>query len=377
MSEHRSHRRPCSSTVFFFSFVVVVAIWSSVGVQRTWTTSGRSDKKYCYFFFVQSFGIVRINPKPNPNRCCTWCSKNRNTVLLSLASSSSSSGADASSTSNNNSSNHEQQQQHYPEYRSIAEVVGGLHGGKYQFGDEFSSSSTIPASYYGTGDEAYSGTGTGTATAEGSVVEVNEEEEERPQWAQHMVPSSQNHSNQSRTNNNNENRIDVPSKTTPIEVCTVASSAPIWIQNAERTWEPFYTKIMMRRRRRDIGATDADDDATEDATAGGSGNTWIEYTDDDDHLHTTPTGTTSRSRFPSLSVTPNSGVLAPRGGTQNVCDAHTPYSDRAMITVTHHTNTATITTIEDEDDAIIVEYEYWLVVGTEEEQWSYKLIFEQ
>ena len=104
MSEHRSHRRPCSSTVFFFSFVVVVAIWSSVGVQRTWTTSGRSDKKYCYFFFVQSFGIVRINPKPNPNRCCTWCSKNRNTVLLSLASSSSSSGADASSSTNNNSS---------------------------------------------------------------------------------------------------------------------------------------------------------------------------------------------------------------------------------------------------------------------------------
>lgn len=60
-------------------------------------------------------------------------------------------------------------------------------------------------------------------------------------------------------------------------------------------------------------------------------------------------------------VKPSSGDLAPRGGASNACDASQPYSDSATLQVIHNEKQ-----VEHGED-------YWLVVGTEEEQRSYRL----
>lgn len=57
------------------------------------------------------------------------------------------------------------------------------------------------------------------------------------------------------------------------------------------------------------------------------------------------------------------GVLAPRGGASNACDASKPYSDSAHITIE----------LVGDDDATIVRGEVLLVVGTEAEIWRYEL----
>ncbi len=57
------------------------------------------------------------------------------------------------------------------------------------------------------------------------------------------------------------------------------------------------------------------------------------------------------------------GVLAPRGGASNACDASKPYSDSAHITIE----------LIVDDHAIIAGGEVLLVVGTEAEIWRYEL----
>ena len=63
-----------------------------------------------------------------------------------------------------------------------------------------------------------------------------------------------------------------------------------------------------------------------------------------------------------FSVTPTQGTLAPRGGANNVCDPTRPYSDSQQLKITHQGHPAS-------EPA-------FLVVKTEEEQWTFKLVFE-
>ncbi len=57
------------------------------------------------------------------------------------------------------------------------------------------------------------------------------------------------------------------------------------------------------------------------------------------------------------------GVLAPRGGASNACDASKPYSDSAHIAIE----------LVGDDDATIVGGEVLLIVATEAEIWRYEL----
>ncbi len=169
-------------------------------------------------------------------------------------------------------------------YRSIGELVGGLHGGKYHF-----------ESVDGGGSEY---TLSGPTTNDGCD-DTSREQEELPKWALRMKP------------NEGTSTLEVPSNSNRKN--GMIRSASVTIVNDERTWEQFHAKIVCTH-----------------------GDLFI--------------------------VRPASGDLAPRGGASNACDESQPYSDSATINVIHN-----------EKEQSIDVAQYWLVVGTEEEQWSYRL----
>jgi hypothetical protein len=102
------------------------------------------------------------------------------------------------------------------------------------------------------------------------------------------------------------------------------------IANKERTWERFYAKII-----------------TSPSTKNASPN---------NHYH--------------YELEPITGMLAPRGGANNACDANQPYSDAATIAVTIHPlpNHQGITDLDPTSN------DTWLVASTEEQTWCWKLI---
>ena len=69
-----------------------------------------------------------------------------------------------------------------------------------------------------------------------------------------------------------------------------------------------------------------------------------------------------------FTVTPNHGTLAPRGGANNVCDETKPYADFASLRVA-----ATAEVEAAMGAAAGAPAEAHLVVGTEEEQWTWEL----
>ena len=97
-------------------------------------------------------------------------------------------------------------------YRSIGEVVGGLHGGKYQFqgvgGSEYILSST-------TNDRHD---------------DISRERQELPKWALRMKPSE------------DASILEVPSNANRKN--GMIRSASVTVGNDERTWEQFHAKIV-------------------------------------------------------------------------------------------------------------------------------------
>jgi len=174
-------------------------------------------------------------------------------------------------------------------YRSIGEVVGGLHGGKYQFEGSGAASDYVLS-------------GPSSLTSSGCAEEV--QEKELPNWALRMKPRDDAVILEVPSNANRQNGM--------------IRSASITITNDERTWEKFYAKI--------VSSDGAD---------------------------------SSNTKFV---VRPSTGDLAPRGGASNACDASQPYSDSATLQVIHNESVL--------DNGGV---EYWLIAGTEEEQWSYRL----
>ena len=195
-------------------------------------------------------------------------------------------------------------------YRSIGEVVGGLHGGKYQF-DSFANPAA--AAYYN--EQSFGGQGSTTC------YEDNNEETERPNWFQQMRPPS--------TLGGEVETLTVPSNANPMD--GMIYSTTITIKNDERTWEKFYAKIMMQE-----GETRVDNEQND------------------------------QQSFPFY-VRPSSGDLAPRGGGSNACDEMNPYSDSATLRIIHNPKN---------DINSTPGCQWWLLVGTEEEKWFYKVQLE-
>jgi len=205
-------------------------------------------------------------------------------------------------------------------YRSIGEVVGGLHGGKYQFGP---GSNNIPSSNFA---------GSGSRCSSGD--ETEEDEEDMPNWAQRMAPplSAAAISTTSGTSTlmDTIEAIEVPSNSNRSD--GMVRKAMVSIKNDERTWEKYYAKIMPR------------------------------VVDLSSIVSSVPT---EKNDIP-FRVTPRLGYLGPRGGARNACDASKPYSDSVVLSIIHQEGTAT----DIMDDNVV---EWWLVAGTEEEKWYYKL----
>jgi hypothetical protein len=239
-----------------------------------------------------------------------------------------------SSSSNNNNHDEYIENGENKYYRSISDVVGGLHGGKYQFDN---NDGVVAVHDDNDNDDAFSGIGSY------SFNNMEEEEEELlPNWAVKMEP-----------NFSIYKELTVPTNSNLMDGMIYFSS--IIIQNDERTWEKFYVKmhVIINKNK----------------------------TNDNDNTATTNNNTTNNN----ITVQPKSGFLAPRGGTRNVCNANKPYSDKATIRIIQQQNNKNkkqvVTTTEDniinnDDDDDDDDDEIWLVVGTEEEKWSYKLILE-
>ncbi len=201
-------------------------------------------------------------------------------------------------------SSHEEKENASPEYRSIAEVVGGLHGGKYEFGGDVGA---------GVPDSAFSGQG--SCMEDGSTSNQSINLEDLPNWAKRLAPSE--------SQTTSPLILSVPSNANPMDGLVYFASVDI--QNQERTWEKFYAKLMV--------------------------------CDSNGVFVDVPTISTE------IVVSPLSGSLAPRGGASNACDASKPYSDKATIRVTQSSSSRSATS----------ENSIWLVIGTEEEKWVYKL----
>ncbi len=185
-------------------------------------------------------------------------------------------------------------------YRSIADVVGGLHGGKYQFGP--GSSSFDQPNFSGTGSRR------------GINNPDDEEPEEIPNWVTRMKPLDTDDFH------NNADIVSVQSNANKMDGMVHATT--VVIQNQERTWEPFYAKVMIRQESGDFVEVE---------------------------------------RGYQLSVKPRFTHLAPRGGASNACDANKPYSDSVELKVFHQGNNVDSST------------DCWLVAGTEEEKHYYRI----
>lgn len=195
------------------------------------------------------------------------------------------------------------QEYNRPRYRSIGEVVGGLHGGKYQFVDSYGGGAM------GYMDQSFAGEGSFQSSGCGGI----EDDEEMPRWAEKMsLPVN--------LSIQNCESIQVPSNSNPMD--GMVYSVTVTVKNEERTWERFYTKITNIKEKKI----------------------------DSDNL--------------PFYVNPSNGYLAPRGGASNACDESSPYSDSVNLCVLHNENYG---------DEITSEGEWWLIVGTEEEKWYYKL----
>ena len=242
---------------------------------------------------------------------------------------------------NNENSNENKNNEYKKYYRSISDVVGGLHGGKYQFDSNYNND--------GVGDNnavAFSGTGSAFLLDDEDYYSFNKEEEEEGEEEEEHVPNWVTHNME--PNFSNYKELIVPTNSNPMDGMIYFSS--ITIKNDERTWEKFYTKIITIN---DINSTNT-------------------------------TTTTTKIGNIVVTVQPKSGFLAPRGGTSNVCDINKPYSDKATIRIIQQNNNKNNSNNNQKQHVVVTtadniknnNNELWLVVGTEEEKWSYKLILE-
>lgn len=169
-----------------------------------------------------------------------------------------------------------QEENNEGESRSIGNIVGNLHGGKYQFDSPGSSVNRIGQEF---AESLYS------SSYDDDDNQQSEDDEPWPKWAIRKL---------------------ITSPVLPTTVPTLALSSSsfdeqqkpfVRITNQERTWERFYTKIL--------------------------------YFSGEETFDPDPKGI----NIMPFQVTPTTGVLAPSGGASNACDATKPYSDSSILIV--------------------------------------------
>lgn len=245
------------------------------------------------------------------------------------------------SSSNNNVSD---------DYRSIGEVVGGLHGGKYQFNDYSDNGNDGNGNDYDYDydQSSFAGYGPQSSFSSSNQDDKRPPLKEIPNWALRMSPSQ--------SAQQNPEIINVPSNSNPMDGMIYSASAEI--QNQERTWEEFHAKLVVKRQNGEFIEIDNDD--YYGVGVGGAGSSAGSIGSSSEATRIT--------RIP-VTLQPRSGSLAPRGGASNACDANKPYSDSVQIRVIQG-QFSSIGSIQDDE-------EVWLVTGTEEEKWYYLLKLER
>jgi hypothetical protein len=113
--------------------------------------------------------------------------------------------------------------------RSIGDVVQGLHGSKYQFQEPSSSIISFEGQQF-----AETGYSSGNYQGDASAIEASMKQEPLPRWAiqwqQTFVPQQQQQQQQ---------------QVVELEVHSLAPQT-VSIQNQERSWEKFYTFVLLR-----------------------------------------------------------------------------------------------------------------------------------
>ena len=206
---------------------------------------------------------------------------------------------------------------------SIDGYVLNLHGGKYRFDDPSMSGTSIGRDFAESLYSSYS-------DSDSDIPNNNNENEssedipydEWPQWAKRMISISTIPSSTSSTSSVQEiifsSQDDEQHRMKRI----------VRIQNQYRTWEPYFAKIIS--------------------------------------MTSHPNNDIPKQIFQIVGKT--QGMLAPNGGTDNLCDSTKRYPDCAEIIVQYigDDNTDPIKEMIDTNT-------WYLVVGTEEEKWYYVL----
>ena len=219
----------------------------------------------------------------------------------------------SSSSSSDNSSNS----------RSIGDVVQGLHGGKYQFNH--------PGINYDGQNFAETGYGSGLIGDDEEVTYYDDQQQEPaiPNWALKLQQLDYDDDD-----DDHYPTIDVSSSSSLLE-------SSIQIKNNERSWEKFYAFIVSDNNN-NYNNGDSEDEIVEVVT-----------------------------------VEPNVGMLAPRGGKSD------NFQDNAVLTVkvirgsrrSTTTSAPSSTTTTTTTSNIMDKKKFWLVAGTEEDKWIYRICF--
>ena len=207
--------------------------------------------------------------------------------------------------------------------RSVGDAVRNLHGGKYQFssaetqylagcsptGREFAES------LYASSSSSSSSSSTGAAGDDAVV------DEELPRWARRLRDSTS--PGGPRSDGGGDWTF---AGTLAFDRDAAMMRHVVTIRNEEMSWEAFYAFVLPH-----------------DEGGGGGGGP------------------------PSFEASPTRGVLAPRGGSSNLCDETSPYPDAADISIKWNGEGGGIGAVPERGPSL-------LVVGTEAKVWRYRLL---
>jgi len=200
---------------------------------------------------------------------------------------------------------------------SVGDYVKGVHGEKYNFG--------VPGGPSAAAQEFTQA----LYSSSSSVAEEeqdSDDDEPMPRWAQNMGATTTSAGAAVRGDEDIRGTL-VLGRGREEEEATIVT-----ITNRERTWEPFYAKLVV-----------PDD------------NDWERI----------------------VRIEPRKGTLAPRGGSANVCDPNRPYSDSATIRVSlrkdeEEESIKLSSNDDDEQERFLL-----LAIGTEEEKWYYRVLIRE
>jgi hypothetical protein len=206
-------------------------------------------------------------------------------------------------------------------HRSVGDAVRNLHGGKYQFS---SAETQYLAGCSPTGREFAVSLYASSSSTTGGAGDVDDDavvDEELPRWARRLRnPTSP---GGPRSDGGGDWTF---AGTLAFDRDSAMMRHVVTIRNEEMSWEAFYAFVLPH-----------------DEGGGGGGGP------------------------PSFEASPTRGVLAPRGGSSNLCDETSPYPDAADISIKWNGEGGGIGAVPERGPSL-------LVVGTEAKVWRYRLL---